>query len=472
MAGISLVMIILLGQAPARDAGELVRQLGSARHAEREAAAAALEAMGAAALPALRAAGESKDAELRNRAAAIVAKLEWREMSGASMVRLDVADRPLDAVVEEFGFPSPSRLAWHPDTPEAVRRRRVTIREPAPLPFWAAVDRLCQAGGLRYSPGSPGGPDTGTTQHRLFLAPGTWGGPRADDGPLRLEIVEIEHSRHVELDPGRPGDPTGRGMHMPPFGSRWEMFTIELRLVAEPRLFINQVGNTLIAEVVDDRGQSILPGPAPYLYHYGVGFGDARAGVPYFLNLKYPERPGVRIERLKLTIPVGVETVRPDRLEINLADALGKTVRHGLTSIDVLSAGADPHGHQVVKLKLRSDEVAPEQLLLRPDGKLAPSANRRVRPEVTPNVFQVLDQHGRQFPWRDGTVGSDPPTVPDVTAELMMWPEGGPAMPVTAGQGVVPPEDRETAFPAVLFHTEMTHGAILATFEFHDIPLP
>ena len=95
------------------------------------------------------------------------------------MIRLDVADRPLDEVVERFGFPSPSRLAWRPETPEAVRRRPVTMRESAPLPFWTAIDRLCRPGGLRYIPGSPIGPsDTSRTELRLYLAPGTWDCPR------------------------------------------------------------------------------------------------------------------------------------------------------------------------------------------------------------------------------------------------------------------------------------------------------
>ena len=61
MTGLSMVLVLLLGQAPDRGAGELVRQLGSSRYDEREAAAAALEKMGLDALPALRDGRESKD---------------------------------------------------------------------------------------------------------------------------------------------------------------------------------------------------------------------------------------------------------------------------------------------------------------------------------------------------------------------------------------------------------------------------
>ena len=344
---------------------------------------------------------------------AIAAKIEWRELNAASLIRLDVADQPLSSVVEGFGFPSPSRLAWHPNTPDSVRQRHVTIREPAPLPFWAAIDRLCRAGDLRYIPGSPGGVGDGRPpEFHGFLAAGRWDGPRADSGPLRLEIVGIYHSRQIHLIPNarRLRGMSGFGPIMHLFNEREEQFHITMRILAEPRMLIRATGDALIAEAVDDRGQSLLPGPAPYLYHFGYRFsGTANACQDYTLNLKYPERAGPVIKRLKLTIPVEVEALKPDRLEVPLADAAGKTFRHGTTSIEILAVGADPQGHQRVTLKLRSDEMVPQRLTLDRDGKLAGSAVRPERPEVTPNVIQVLDQQGRQFAWYLGNIKANDP---------------------------------------------------------------
>ena len=51
MTGISLVLAVLLGQAPDRVPADLVRQLGSAKYAVREAAMAAAAELGPAALP-------------------------------------------------------------------------------------------------------------------------------------------------------------------------------------------------------------------------------------------------------------------------------------------------------------------------------------------------------------------------------------------------------------------------------------
>ena len=472
MTEILLVLAMLLGQAPDRDAAELVRQLGSAKYAEREAAMAALEKLGPAALPALRAAGVSKDAEVRHRAATAIATIEWRAMKGASMIRLDVVDQPLDGALERFGFPSPSRLAWHPETPEAVRRRTVTIHEPAPLPFWTAIDRLCRAGGLRYIPGSPSGPtDTNRTEFRMYLAPGTWDGPRADSGPLRLEIVGIYHSRQVNLIPNSELQPASRfGPRPKRFGEREEEFYLQMRLLAEPRMLINQLGDALIAEAVDDRGHALFPGPAPYVPTLGYGSGGPpRACADYVVHLKYPERAGPVIKRLRLTIPVGVEAPEPDRLEIRLADAVGKTMRHGTTSIEVLAVGPDGQGHQKVVLRLGSNAMVPERLAPGPNGKLAPVEGRLAQPEVNPNVVQVLDQKGRQFPWHVENTKAD---GSQVTFELIMWPEGGIPIPVQVGNGIVPPADRATAVPAVLYHTEAARSIVSGTFEFHDVPLP
>ena len=165
------VLALALGQAPRVEPSHLVKQLGSTLFAERESALAALEAMGPEALPAIRAATSSTDRELRARAASLLARIESSELTRPTMIQVDVADRPIDEVVKNSESRWPNRLAWHPDTPASVRLRRVTIRETARLPFWAAVDRLCRAGELHYIPGSPDGPGGGLPEFRTCFSP-------------------------------------------------------------------------------------------------------------------------------------------------------------------------------------------------------------------------------------------------------------------------------------------------------------
>ncbi len=247
------------------------------------------------------------------------------ELSRASMVRLDFADRPLDEVLREFGSPAPSRLAWHPDTPEAYRRQRLTIREAGPLPFWTAIDRLCRAGELKYGAGSPNGRmDLGLPVFRLFLAPGSETCPRADDGPLRLEAYYLAHSRQVNLVPNRPDEKTPPAYAPPLFGEMREEFRIDFHLLAEPRLLISRVGSPLITEAVDDRGQPLLPADRRDFWlpqSYPGSLGAAQGCVGCVLRLKHPERPGKVIKRLRMILPVEVVTLEPGRLVMPLAGA-------------------------------------------------------------------------------------------------------------------------------------------------------
>ena len=208
------------GQVPGDEPGELVRRLGSTQFAEREAASAVLEAIGPAALPALRAVSGFEDLDLRNRTAAIVAKIEGGTEPGLSDPARHRSTVLWTMCSKASDSSSPSRLAWHPDTPEAIRRRRVTIRDPAPLPFWPAIDRICRAGESPAIPGSPGGIGDGRPpQFRLFLAPGRVDCPRADHGPLRLEWTTISHSRYINLIPypDPPVEWPGRGGPPAPF---------------------------------------------------------------------------------------------------------------------------------------------------------------------------------------------------------------------------------------------------------------
>jgi hypothetical protein len=464
------VIALTVGQVPAVDASELVKRLGSDRFGEREAAAAALETLGADALPAIRAATDSNDLELRTRAESLRAKIESNELTRSSLIRLDVTDRPLDAIVADSESRWPSRLAWHPDTPEPARRRTVTVREPAPLPFWAAIDRLCRAGGLQYIPGSPDGPGSTIPQFRLFLAPGTAYCPRSDTGPLRFELTSIRHFRQINLipNPSSAGGLGTRGSPPPPFGHRREDFHVELRVLAEPRMLISRLGEAHVAVAIDDLGHSLLPGGKPGTQNCALGTIPAQACIMFGLSMRHPERAGKLIKRLRMSIEVEVVARKPDRLVIPLAKARGKTFRIGKTSIQVIGLGTDPSGHPSVELKIAMDEETARRLTQALHLELPNTWGEPVRPEVTGNVIQVFDQHGRQFPWT-GACQADGPSV---SASLSLCPEGGPTIPEPTSRGAVPLEAKETAIPTELHYFDLARAIVRAPIEFSDIPMP
>src|SRR5262249_1390069 len=96
------------GAAIADDAdrtGKLVKQLGSKRFAERDAARRELEALGAAALDTLRQAAQSPDMETSRRAGELVRRLEEKAALDALLapkrLRLNLKDTPVpDALAE------------------------------------------------------------------------------------------------------------------------------------------------------------------------------------------------------------------------------------------------------------------------------------------------------------------------------------------------------------------------------------
>ena len=113
------------------------------------------------------------------------------------MIRLDLRTRPLGEVVDalndryDLGLflrlgpePWPGLMVFDPGEPDRLRElrtREVRPRAARPLPFWEAIDRLCEAGALRY--GIPSGKGSGSVR-----APWSYGRP---DGPrpcLRLSV--------------------------------------------------------------------------------------------------------------------------------------------------------------------------------------------------------------------------------------------------------------------------------------------
>ena len=154
----TLIVLVVLGQTaePSRDAAALVEKLGSASYAERE-ATKSLESLGSKALPALKPALKARDPEVRMRARALINKIEGNLLIQESLVRLDFKDATLDEIVKSLSKQAGFEVGLAPAglAPGGPRRtatsfgtRRVTLLESQPVPFWKAIDRLCEAGQL------------------------------------------------------------------------------------------------------------------------------------------------------------------------------------------------------------------------------------------------------------------------------------------------------------------------------------
>lgn len=154
---LSAILFVALAAADDSAPEALMTRLASERYAEREEAARALEALGERALPALRAALQGDDPEVRRRARDLVRRIEQRREADRlrvpTRVRVSARGQPLEAVAAELG-----RLGGVTLKVSGEAARKPITWESGDLTFWEALDRLCAAAGVAEEPPTPGGP--------------------------------------------------------------------------------------------------------------------------------------------------------------------------------------------------------------------------------------------------------------------------------------------------------------------------
>lgn len=382
MRWINLALLALLGaDSTATDPTTLVGRLGSPRFADREAAGRDLERRGAEALPALRRALDDRDPEVRSRASTLIEQIESDLLTRPTLFRLDYQRRPLAEVIKDLSAQGGMALALDDEPITPWSGRRISLREPDPVPFWSAVDGLCRAGGLRVEPNSVVLFDPRDGEPALTLADGAVRpGFVSDRGPFRVKLTGLHFERNLPLEPmpGDPAEPTAT-----------ELFQAQLQVVAEPRLRIAQVGPIRLTEAVDDRGQSLKPDgdadPIDFVNTVFVG-PDMSPSIQFSVELRRPERPGRLIRRLSGTIPLLVASRRGEPLVIALADAKGKTFTSGdlSLSVDALRLEADEQSSATLDLTIRPTPG-------RSAGAWPPST------EFLSHQFEVRDSRGRPF---------------------------------------------------------------------------
>ncbi len=211
----TLIVLALLGQPPdpAGDPDALVKKLGSASYAERE-AAKSLESLGSKALPALRSALKANDLEVRTRAKAMINKIEGNLLIQESMVRLDFKDATLDEIVKsiskQVGFEvglggmgprlmggmGPRLMATN------VGTRRLTLQESQPVPFWTAIDRLCEVGQLARQYQAIDGRRQGMPEPGLVLSdqPAPLTQPGYNHGPFHFNVLTLSYHSYISFN--------------------------------------------------------------------------------------------------------------------------------------------------------------------------------------------------------------------------------------------------------------------------------
>jgi hypothetical protein len=457
MSVASLVLVMVLGQSSPTsvDPTELVDRLGAPRYAERQAATEALERLGRHALPALRAARGERDPEVRSRVAALVTRIEGALLTQPSTVQLNFDDAPLHQVLKSFSDQSGIRLTLQPENGPQFRARKVTLHESEPLPFWKALDRLCDAARLQYNSiphGVSGGRDP---SFLLFDGQNRPSAPTFDTGPFRVSVIGLHYQRDITFQPplaGRPalpaapGQAKGQEAAANPGGfttQKIEQCYAQLQVVGEPRLTLAMSGALKITEAIDDKGQSLLPPIANNgVINRSAGyFGFANSFIQGQALLARPTVPGTTIRVLRGVIPVSVSTRKPSPLNVPLRDSKGKTFQNDDASVVIHDVRLLPNTRQT------SIDVTIRQL-----GDAAPVPANEVmynRPDTHQQQVEVVDAQGRVVPWYPSMIDGE---------------SGRMTITLTSPEQV--------ANATELRYYSLSRAATDVKFEFNDLPLP
>jgi hypothetical protein len=472
---VALIVAGMLGVAAdaGADAAAWVAKLGAARFADREEATRALEQAGRSALPALRAAREAKDPEVRARSAALLDKIESLLMVRPTLVQLDFRERPVTEVVRALGERSGIPVTLLPENSPMWRNRKVSLTTPEPVTFWTALEQLCREARLQHNVAagaSMGGSRGGSIQ--LMAGTGASAPYNWESGPFRATLTGIHHHRDVALMPGAqgatmvfpggappaprpvPGGAVPRGapgvQAANPVSS--EQFFIDLQVVAEPRMVVSPNGLARVTEAVDDRDQSILLSASTSpIQRPMTGFMSFNAGsvlMQMRLDLKYPGQPGKVIKRLKGSIPVIVAARKDEPLNVQLADSKGKTFRNGQINLVVHDVTPEPELHRtLIDLSVRSTTASNE-----PNGGIPTDVATVRMPSLAQNQIEVIDEKGRLYTqWFPAPARLDNEEA-RVTLILMQNENVGP--------------------PAVVRYYDLVRASTEVGFDFTDIPMP
>jgi hypothetical protein len=458
-----LWLLVMIGQVPGgqADPSALVVQLGAGRYAEREAASKALEQMGRPALAALRAVRDARDPEIRIRASHLIQKIEGALLTQPSRVRLDFQNVPLIQVVQSLSQQTGFKVTLYPENLPRWRSQRVTLHRAEPVPFWKAIDQLCQAAQLQHNPSIHGG--IGVREPAFALADSTMRPimPTSDEGPFRVSLMSLDYERHLNyavagagLRPALGNDRNPARLRPPaPAAARpnpmiTEQFTAHLVLTAEPRLSLSQCGAIQVIEAEDNLGHSLVAsGNGGPILNRNVGYFGVLNGSVMQLQvpLDRPEEAGTRIRKLRGVIPLSVSSRRPDPLIVPLNQGTGKRFENADVEVTVHEIRSVAASRQtLIELSINTKEGATSAAP--PDLDAFSSV---YRPDTQRLQLEILDSRGRAIPWGLSVVNSE---TSHVTITLTGMPSA--------------------ALLKELRYHALTRATINVPFEFNDIPMP
>ena len=451
MHGAILALLVVMGGQS--DPVRLSAGLGSPRFADREAAERALGELGRVAIPALRVAETSHDPEIRVRASALLQKIEGGLLVEPTLVNLDFDQVSLPTAIQAINAQSGLHLKLLPELPQIWADRKLTIHSPHPLPFWKALDAICEAGQLHFVFGGQADFDQGEPSFALYDGFAANAGLFDEHGPFRVQVASLHYQSEVHLagDPqAAPGlFPNGTlpavTPRQPNLATR--QFFAQMLVGAEPRLSIAPGGPIKVTEAIDDRGQSlVIPATGELIQHESGYLGVNSSPLVHLrLDMTYPSGGSKRLKKVKGLVPLVVSTRKSDPLEIPLDNSTDKTFRQSGVVITVGEIKLNqPDQPPTIELTIKSSRITGAD----PTGDDMDGAIRSV---ASPQQLEVLDATGKMIPWFPSSSFFN---GEESRLSLTLLDRGGPAVPTTIRY-----------YSVIRDRTEVP-------FEFRDLPMP
>lgn len=444
----------------------LIEQLGSEDYVSRETAMAALEKLGAAAIPSLQVAARSENPEVRERAGTLLLRIrrtvDHRVRLTPRTVALDFKNIPLGTAVHDLRFRTGLNLRLDPGG-VADPLRPVSCRT-ADVPVWEALEAFCTAAGLR---------ERFVKDLELPKAKGPRGRgaiPPLDPQPDSVPIVLIDGK------PDRlPGSRSSavRVLALPPTfsGHRVSLGTGEYGLCLDvtpvPGLNWQGASGVRITRVVDSSGRRGTVGidrnPLPIFDPTGV-FIFARPGVAIrFDNQGNPVPPETIPNPRVVTVPIRIATATAHSLRRFEGSVLGeiKLVNQHLVTIGALRSniGRVQEGPEDLKVSLQDlrEATAGTPGIIRiqmefPSPWVLHARRHRLDPAFNPGLWTepsqaaggrtiyLLDAAGRSIPVQGSSFRDDSDDGMTITQTLQFTirrESGMPAKIVVAGSRTV-----------------------------------
>jgi hypothetical protein len=411
---------------PTPTPSELVARLGSQEYREREAAVAALERAGAAALPALRAAVKSSDPEVRQRASALLLKAQRAADSADKLapkkIALNYKDTPLGTALNDLKARTGLNIVI--DTNRIADPLRKVTCVTGEVPVWEALERFCVAAGLREAfTNELEVPKVQVSGRRAYTPPAQI--PTPDAVPLVLidgKGPSVAGSRNtavrvLALPPSFPG-------HRVTLGNGET--TLCFDVAPAPGLNWQEVVGVRITKLIDDAGRigsagspraatldtfdfdNVIAFGGPGV-RFGGGFGgrfDPRTGAPL-----YPDTmPNPRIT------PVPLKIATPDSRKLKRLEGviLGEITLTNQTLLTMNEpekyVGATLDGPGRVRLTVVAAEA----------GKGAAGPTLQVNLS-SPSPWSVSARRG----WNPGGIWPEAPRAGNQTPTLQVFDAGG-----------------------------------------------